>query len=381
MMMQRTTNPIPPNTSRRLRAGRWLPRATTLTAALLLALAVPAAAQRAQAAEDSLKFEYFPFAMYDTDVGIGAGGNVVLRGAFGARERFELLLFASSKGERLLRLGFSLEDEELRQGTVHNLALDLLLDYDKMIQSNYFGVGSFSRFEDREILVHEPLLLQATVSRGFTPALVGGLRLRFKRMWSYGFEENSRLRERADNATTSDITSLSLLLRHDTRNSTLHTSNGQALLAEIEHCAPLTTHGRTWTRAAATAQFYRPAGDAVLALRIMTQQIFSDDAPVQHMHAVGGNRTLRGQPENRFLDLSSAVCNLECRIPLFRRFGLMLGVDAATVASTLDRITHARWSVTPVAGLRFAFDTFIVRGDVGWSPDALGVYLNIGQVF
>ncbi len=349
--------------------------------AFALVLAALPSGLSSQTADDSLKFEYFPFALYDTDVGFGAGGNVVLRSAFESRERFELMLFASSKGERLLRLEFSVPAEELRQGSIYDLALDMKFEYDKMIQTSFFGTRSSSKYEDRESYVHEPILLQAVFSRGFTPTLVAQAQLKFKRMWSYGFEDDSRLRLRADNATTSDLSSIALRLRHDTRNSTLQTSSGHVLQAEVEQALDLTPHGSAWTRLGATVQSYSEIAGVVFAARVMLQQIFGDDVPVQQMLAVGGNRTLRGQPENRFLERSSAVLNAEFRIPLIWRFGLMLGVDAGTVGKDLPDVADARWSVTPVVGLRFAFDTFIVRGDVGWSPDALGVYFNIGQVF
>jgi outer membrane protein assembly factor BamA len=363
-------------------AGRFRRTAIrTLYLAGAISLFAATATLHAQTAEDSLKFEYFPFALYDTDVGFGAGANAVLRSALGSRERFELMLFASSKGERLLRLDFSMEAEELRQGTEYDLAVDMRFEYDKMIQTSFFGTGGGSRYEDKESYVHEPILLQAVFSRGFTPTLVAQAQIKFKRMWSYGFEETSRLRDRADNVTTSDLSSLALRVRHDTRDNTLHTSAGHVLQGEVEQALSLTRHGSVWTRFGITAQWYQKLAGMVFATRGMLQHIAGDAVPVQQMLAVGGNRTLRGQPENRFLDRASAVCNAELRIPLYRRLGLLLGVDAGAVGPALPDVLDARWSAAPVIGLRFAFDTFIVRGDVGWSSDAVGVYFNVGQVF
>jgi outer membrane protein assembly factor BamA len=362
-----------------VRFGRTAIRTLYLAGAISLFAAT--ATLHAQTAEDSLKFEYFPFVLYDTDVGFGAGANAVLRSALGSRERFELMLFASSKGERLLRLDFSMEAEELRQGSKYDLAVDMRFEYDKMIQTSFFGTGGGSRYEDKESYVHEPVLLQAVFSRGFTPTLVAQAQVKYKRMWSYGFEESSRLRNRADNATTSDLSSLALRVRHDTRNHTLHTSAGVVLQGEVEQAFALTRHASSWQRLGATAQWYQEVAGMVLATRAMLQHIAGDVVPVQQMLAVGGNRTLRGQPENRFLDRASAVCNVELRIPLYRRLGLLLGVDAGAVSATLLGVFDARWSAAPVVGLRFAFDTFIVRGDVGCSSDAVGVYFNVGQVF
>ncbi len=347
--------------------------------ALLSTLSISATAQQQQ--EDSLTFEYFPFAMYDTDVGVGAGVKTVLRHGLGLRESFDLLLFASSKGERLVRLGISWPDAELRQGSVYDIALDLLFDYDKMIHSTYYGIGPDARFDDREVYTSEPILLRAGLSRGFTPEMVGTVQAKFERIWSYGFASDSRLRDAARNATTSDQFSLMVQWRHDTRNSVLHTTRGMVVQLEVEQALDVGAHAGKWTRVGAVAQYYTTLASTVLAGRVILQHMEGNDIPVQQLLSIGGNSTVRGLPDNRYLDQSSLVLNAEWRVPLWWKFGAILGVDAGAVESGADRLPTARWNVTPVAGLRLAFETFVVRGDVGWSPDAVGVYLNFGQVF
>ncbi len=367
---------LPVGTARR----RPMPLTRLVLCSLLFA-ALHSGAMHCQTPTDSVKFEYFPFALYDTDVGFGVGVKLVLRNALESKESFDLLLFASTKGERLFRINFSSPDEELRQGSVYDLAVDLQFEYDKMIQTSFFGTGSGSSHADKEQYVHEPVMVKAALSRGITQTVVTQLQLKLKRMWSYDFESDSRLRDRSDNATTSDLSSLALLLRHDTRNSTLHTTSGHVLQGEIEQAIAITAHGSAWTRLGATAQWYGEYGGIVLAARTILQQTIGGEIPVQHMLSVGGNRTVRGLTENRYLDLSSGVCNVEFRIPVYWRFSAMLGVDAGAVGERLADLPSSRWAVTPVLGGRLAFDTFIARADLGWSPEGIGVYFNFGQAF
>jgi hypothetical protein len=333
------------------------------------------------AQEEDVAFDHLPFAMYDTDTGFGAGYKGVLRNALESRESFDLTLFLSTRGERWVRIGASWPDAELRQGSAYPLAFDVVMDYDKMITNSFFGVGPDARYDDREHYTFEPLELTAAASRGFTPHIIGQLMLRFKRVWSYGFEDGSRLRTLETNAGSVDITSVTLQLRYDTRNSVINPSRGAVLQGEIEQAAAITALGRDWTRAAAWTQYYHGFGALIGALRLGMQSMHGDDIPVQHMLPIGGNSTVRGIPKDRFLDRSSVVFNSELRFPIYRRLGGIVALDAGSVAPEIADLPTARWILTPVAGLRLIFDTFVARADLGWSEDAIGFYLNFGQIF
>jgi hypothetical protein len=352
---------------------------------LILAAAVSAVAQdnptTTSDVSGTVDWNHFPILMYDTDVGLGGGYKTVLRNAFDKRESFDLTLFASTKGVRWVRLGTSWPDAELRQGTIYPFALDLVFDYDKMISNSYFGVGHSSRFDDRELYTFEPLEMTAAVSRGFTPVLVGTATLRFKRIWSYGFEDESLLAAHPLNAGTSDIGSFALRLRHDTRTSILAPMSGMVLQAEAERALPVTDFAKEWTRLAAWVQYYTEVYGAIVAARVGLQSLSGDNIPIQHLLPIGGNGTVRGIPNNRFLDRCSAVGNLEFRFPLYGDLGAVVGVDAGAVAHDPGDIPSSRWMVTPVAGLRYYLPTFVVRGDVGYSDEAVGVYFNFGQIF
>lgn len=58
-----------------------------------------------------------------------------------SNESFDLIAFASTKGERWKKYSFSYPDAELRQGTRYPWAIDVVADYDKYISASFFGVG------------------------------------------------------------------------------------------------------------------------------------------------------------------------------------------------------------------------------------------------
>lgn len=138
-----------------------------------------------------------------------------------------------------------------------------------------------------------------------------------------------------------------------------------------------------YSQIGATVQYYTPVivPGVIVAARITANQLIGTNIPVQYLLSVGGNHTLRGSPQDRFLDKASIVLNGEVRFPLLWRFGGVAGFDAGKVWNSLLRTDLVRWETNAVTGLRFFMDTFVVRADVGFGSDATGFYLNFGHLF
>jgi outer membrane protein assembly factor BamA len=323
--------------------------------------------------------------MYDTDVGFGYGAKGFFLNHFGLNESFDILLFNSTKGERYYRLVVSLADFERRQRKVYPVAVDLTIEYDKWIKNNFFGVGNMSSFRDREQYTREPIDISLALSRGFTSSLVGQLGWRYKTIRNYNFSEESRLLRLPPSLNASRVSYASVFfnLRFDTRDSYINPSQGCMLQWEAEVVPHSGIENVTFARLSAWAQHYTELlmPKTVLALRLGMQGLTGDDLPVQVLLPIGGSTTLRGSPQDRYLDKVAAVANAELRFPVFWRFGGVAGFDLGKVWGELKDFDLHRWAVNPVAGLRFYMNTFVVRCDVGFGKETTGLYFNFGQVF
>ena len=323
--------------------------------------------------------------MYDTDIGVGYGAKLFLLNQMKHNESFDFTFFNSSKGERWYRFVFSIPDFELRQGRTYPLALDLTIDYDKYIRNNFFGVGPSSKFSDRESYTREPLEISLALSRGLSAHVIAQAGTRYKTIRNFNFAEPSRLAvlPGALNSGRVSYASLFLNVRYDTRNSFINPSRGTVIQGEAE-VAPAWAPGNVaFSRFAIGHQFYSELfyPKTIFAWRFWFQSLAGKDLPVQVLLPLGGNATLRGSPQDRFLDKTAALANAEIRFPIFGRFGGVAGFDLGKVWHSPADIDFRAWAVNPVFGLRFLMNTFVVRLDIGLGRETTGLYFNFGHIF
>lgn len=324
------------------------------------------------------EWEVFPILNYDSDAGFGYGGKGFLYNFLGGKESFDLTLYNSTKGERWYRVIFSFPDIQRRQGTKYPIAFDLTFDYDKWINykfySSYYDFQTGNFTDGSENYIREPIELTAIFSRGFTKDFVAELGARFINISCYNFDSTGSLQYK----TPANVKYISFIFnfRWDTRINFINPQNGFVLEIDNEYSPDLFKQGYSFYKIGILGQHYftlfKP--NFVWANRIILQSI-SSEVNYQLQLPLGGNNTLRGLPQDRYLSNSTVLINSEFRFPIWWRLGGIAGVDLGNSESTSD------WIINPVVGLRFYMDNFVVRFDVGFGKETTGIYFNFGHVF
>lgn len=324
------------------------------------------------------EWEAFPILNYDSDVGFGYGGKGFIYNLLDSKESFDLIIYNSTKGERWYRFVFSMPDIQRRQGKKYPIALDLVADYDKWINYKYYSrtidpiTGSIR--DESENYKREVTELSATFSKGITEEFVGELGVKLKIINSFNFHPNEVFANSF--ATYVKILSLNFNLRWDTRTNFINPKNGFVLEIDNELAQDLLTPpAQNYYRFAFLGQSYitlvKP--DFVFANRLILQTI--SDVSYLLQLPIGGNNTVRGLPQDRYLSTSTSLINSELRFPIWWRFGGIAGIDAGNSKTT------PYWIINPVIGLRFFMDNFIVRFDAGFGKENTGIYFNFGHIF
>jgi len=193
-------------------------------------------------------------------------------------------------------------------------------------------------------------------------------------------------------------------LLYDTRDE--ETSPQSGMFHEISlRGGKLVERSEAFGGANATFRIYQAIFDEYLAVaaRLMADLLFGD-APVYELAnhgglfpttAIAGGEAIRGLPGQRYHGKIKLLGNVELRSKLvdFTLFeqdfnlGLIAFFDTGRVwadykANELFDGTGVGLKYGVGGGLRIQWgQTFVIRGDVGWSPDGLGIYININHIF
>ena len=326
------------------------------------------------------EWEAFPIINYDSDAGFGYGGKGFLYNFLNGKESIDLTLYNSTKGERWYRFVFSATDIQRRQGKKYPIAFDLTADYDRWMKykyyASYYDYSEGGQKEKTFNYERETFELTALLSKGFTKDFVAELGIRFKSINCPGFDPADYSIFINNFTSHVEVASLIFNFRLDTRKNFINPQNGFVFEIDNEIARDLIKPpAQNFYKIGVISQSYTNLfiPDLVFANRAIFQAV--SDVGYQLLLPLGGNNTLRGLPQDRYLSTSTILINSELRFPIFRRLGGIAGVDIGNGESTPD------WIINPVAGLRFYMDNFVVRFDIGFSKETTGIYFNFGHIF
>jgi len=336
-------------------------------------------------------FSPFPILMYDTDIGFGYGGRVKFVDYFGRKESLDLILFNSTKGERWYVFTFSLPDLEIRQGKRYGLSFDLKAEYDKYLNYSFYGFGPGTPGSNETLFTHETVSVPLTFGRGLTPHLVVEAAYAFRWLRYTDPREGPSRDEIAALAARGRFFApyLTFALRYDTSDSQIHPTRGVRFILQDDWSgrfmgSPDAAFNRVTVDLRKYQRVFGPKD--VFAVRALAQYVSGDSAriPLFDQASLGGgnvNTALRGYPLNRFLDRGKFLVNAEYRFPIVWRLGGNVFADAGTVWPSLGAIDLGQTAFDAGAGLRFYMPDFVVRVDVAWSSEGMGLYFNFGHLF
>jgi len=194
-------------------------------------------------------------------------------------------------------------------------------------------------------------------------------------------------------------------IQYDSRDNEMVTRRGQFHTAVIRVSPRVgTALPYAYERLNLTARFYRtPIHNVTLLFRVVGDTLLGDPpfyelARFDETPAIGGSKAVRGVPAQRYYGKVKLFGNVEARSELLHFsvhhkrmiLGAALFADGGRSWTQLGQSNPALDGTG--LGLKYGLggglrlqegQTFIVRGDVAWSPDArpVGAYFAAGEIF
>ncbi len=331
----------------------------------------------------------FPILMYDTDIGVGYGGKARFVKYLSRNESFDITVFNSSKGERWYVFTFSIPDFEIRQGKSYSFSFDLRAEYDKYLNYYFYGTGPDSEKDNETEFTYEKKELQFKFGRAFTPSFVMEAHYILRNIKYFKVDKDRPFSEMLKEVGEKFSPFVSLVVRYDTSDSQIHPKKGSRLIFQNDLASSFLGNKN--------ARFYRITFDFrkyilllgkqdVLAFRTLVQKISgkSEKIPIFEYSVLGGGSeitAMRGYSLNRFQDKGKFLVNAEYRFPLWRKLGGNVFMDGGLVWPSWSKIRPSNAVVDIGWGLRYYLQNFVVRFDMGFSNEGLGIYFNFGHVF
>ena len=324
----------------------------------------------------------FPILMVDSDIGFGFGGKGVVKNQFKKDESFDLMLFGSTKGEQTYSFVFSVPDFEIRQGKEYPLALDIKIEYSKLLKSNFFGFGNDSQ-DNAYQFPRELSKLEITLSHAFLSRLIGEVWFRYWHSSVYDYDPAwQTITDATPGVGESDLSALSARIRYDSRDSQIHPTRGLKLELQGELAFQFLNTDWDFKKVRLEFSTYRRLffQNHVLAFRFWTQHVHGQ-APYYEFSKIGDGWTARGFKAERFLDNAMVLTSLEYRFPIYKKLGAALFIDSGRVWPEIRDFNLKDWHNNVGWGLRYSLANFVVRFDMGISNEGIRIFFNFGHVF
>jgi outer membrane protein assembly factor BamA len=122
----------------------------------------------------------------------------------------------------------------------------------------------------------------------------------------------------------------------------------------------------------------------VWALQIEGVKIEGDAIPFFALAELGGSNVLRGIYLGRYRDRARVSVQTEYRMPFIWKLNFVLGVGAGQVAEEPSEFAMSRFHNSANLGVRYKLDPeerTMIRFDLGFAEDDIGVYFTIDEAF
>lgn len=354
---------------------------------------------------DSVEFAILPALGYNSDWGI-VGGGILSRYSYKNdinpfHSYFTVFALASTNG--LFASSFFFDKPNIF-GTDQRLSFDIYLS--RFSQNQYYGIGNYNKIElepegnpefylyesftsEIELILRKPVIEMNSRSR---IDVYGILNANYRTPLG---DNSGRFITQdepkgIDGAQTLSLGTGVILENRDSEfNPTTGTyaktgfQVGNNYIGSGYNYLNITTEFRGYT----SFQFGR---QITFANRLKFNHT-SGSLPYWKLAELGGEETMRGYPENRFLDDNVLFLNSELRSWLieFPTYDIKFG---ATLFTDVGRTFHNGTAIKDVFNdLKYTFgfgfnssffnENFILRGDLGFSEEGYGVYFTSGYMF
>ncbi len=251
----------------------------------------------------------------------------------------------------------------------------------------YYGVGSGTSESNEELVEYNFIGLEKRLLKQLIPGFFSGLEFRYYNRFNYSLVESGLLeRSMVAGFNGSEVVGLGPLFVIDKRDNIANPYKGYYLLVSSFFHGKLLGGEFQYNNYRVDFRKYFKLSENLN--HILAFQVFGNfvegRAPFHNLSLLGGSSLMRGYYRGRFRDNHMVASQVEYRMPVWWRFGLVGFAGVGNVANQLGDMKITRMKPSYGGGLRILIDEterLNMRLDFGFGDDTAGFYLNVTEAF
>ena len=323
---------------------------------------------------------------------LGAAGSVHYERFFADRAKFDMDVSQSTENQAFYRLRYA----DLILPDPRYLFESFGL-YENDRTARFFGIGANSLEHNETNYTLRQVGGELTFGRRLMPALIASLteRLRYVAIHRGAVDSLPFLKDVFTDVPGEDgsfVWAHRLALTYDSRNSQMTPTEGRFGQVFVEVADEAIGSQASFVRYGLQGRWLWPhAGERlVMAVRGLLERVTGSDVPFFELSDLGGDETLRGFGENRFLDEGRVLFNAEERIKVFHlnygevRTDIELAVftDVGRVFKSFSDLGSGKIQAVVGGGIRFlAASQIVAKIDVGVGSEGLAIFTGLDYPF
>ncbi len=251
----------------------------------------------------------------------------------------------------------------------------------------YYGIGSETPETNEELVQYNSIGIENRCLKQLIPGFFSGLELRYYSRFNYRLAEAGLLETtRVPGYRGSRIAGLGPLFVVDTRDNIPNPYEGLYLLVSAFFHGKVLGADFVYTNYRIDFRKYWKLFadmDHILAFQAFGNFV-EGEAPFHYVSLLGGSSLMRGYYRGRFRDNHQLASQIEYRMPLWWRFGVVAFAGLGNVYDQLSAFKLGDLKHSVGAGLRVKIDEaerLNMRIDFGFGERTSGFYLNVTEAF
>jgi outer membrane protein assembly factor BamA len=343
-----------------------------------------------EAQEGAFRSLLVPYATYNSL--LGAAASVHYEFFFDRDTKFDTDLSQSTENQAFYRLRYA----DLEIFDLHHL-FQGFGQYENDRTARFFGIGANSQEQNETNYTLRQVAGELTFGRRLVPELIASLteRLRYVTIRPGAVNSLPYLKDvfpDVPGENGSFIWAHRLALTYDSRDSPVTPTHGAFGQVFLEVADEAIGSEASFVRYGLEGRFLWPqiGNRLVMAVRGLIDRVDGPNVPFYELSELGGDETLRGFGQNRFLDEGRMLFNAEERIKVFHltygnvRTDIELAVftDVGRVFRDFSDLGSGKIQAVVGGGIRFlAASQIVAKIDVGVGSEGVAIFTGLDYPF